>query len=104
MTDMDIKAGLKLVCPACTTEVVVVRPPSSAVALTCSGEALVAATDPRPAGGHAEGTGDGTLVGKRYSDEGSGLELLCAKAGPGALEADGRTLPVKGAKPLPSSD
>ena len=48
--------------------------------------------------------GEGTLVGKRYADEESGLEVLCAKPGPGALVADGREVPVKGAKPLPSSD
>ena len=43
-------------------------------------------------------------MGKRYSDEESGLEVLCSKAGEGALAGDGRALPVKGAKPLPSSD
>jgi hypothetical protein len=101
---MDIKAGLKLACPACATEVVVVRPPSSPVAVTCGGVELVAATDERPGGGHADAGGDGVQVGKRYTDEGTGLEVLCAKPGPGALAADGRAMPIKGAKPLPSSD
>jgi hypothetical protein len=43
-------------------------------------------------------------VGKRYADEKSGLEVLCAKRGPGPLMFNGRPLTVKGAKPLPSSD
>lgn len=101
---MDIKAGLKLACPACTSEVVVVRPPSAPVELTCGGSPLVAATDDRPGGGHADADGEGILIGKRYADEDSGLEVLCAKPGPGTLAADGRVVPVKGAKPLPSSD
>ena len=101
---MELKAGLKLACPACTTEVVVVRPPSSEVDLTCSGVRLVAGDAERPGGGHGSVEGEGMLVGKRYTDEDSELELLCAKSGPGALAADGRVLLVKGAKPLPSSD
>jgi len=32
------------------------------------------------------------------------IEVLCAKPGPGTLAADGREVPIKGAKPLPSSD
>ena len=65
---------------------------------------VVEAGADRPAGGHADAAGEGTLVGKRYADEDSGLEVLCAKPGPGALAVDGREVPVKGAKPLPSSD
>ena len=41
------------------------------------------------------------LLGKRYADEASGIELLCTKPGPGPLAVDGRPLVVKGAKPLP---
>jgi hypothetical protein len=37
-------------------------------------------------------------------DESSGLELLCTKVGVGQLEADGRPLEIKAAKPLPASD
>src|SRR5687768_13277816 len=101
---MEMKPGTRLACPECTAEVVVVRAPSAAVALTCGGVAIVGAAAERPATGHDDTSGDGTLVGKRYHDESSGLELLCAKAGTGALAADGRPVAVKGAKPLPSSD
>ena len=102
--EMDIKAGSRLACPECSVELVVVRPPSSAVVLTCGGVDVVDASADRPGGGHADASGDGTLVGKRYADEDSGIEVLCAKPGPGTLAADGREVPIKGAKPLPSSD
>lgn len=101
---MDIKAGSKLACPECSAELVVVKPPSGPIALTCGGSAVVEAGADRPGGGHGEAAGEGTLVGKRYADDDSGLEVLCAKPGPGSLAADGREMPIKGAKPLPSSD
>jgi hypothetical protein len=44
------------------------------------------------------------LVGKRYVDEATGVELLCVKAGAGPLEFAGNRLTLKSAKPLPSSD
>ncbi len=47
---------------------------------------------------------DPTLLGKRYEDEVSGLEVLCSKGGDGTLTLDDRPLVVKSAKPLPSSD
>jgi hypothetical protein len=48
--------------------------------------------------------GGGTAIGKRFADEDSGLELLATKAGDGALAVGGVAIPLKGAKPLPSSD
>jgi hypothetical protein len=101
---MEMKPGARLACPLCTVEVVVVRPPGAALVLTCDGVELVAGAAARPGGGHDAASGEGTLVGKRYNDETSGLEVLCAKAGPGSLAADGRDVTIKGAKPLPSSD
>ena len=44
------------------------------------------------------------LLGKRYVDDESDIEVLCTKAGDGALAVDGRPLVLKTAKPLPSSD
>lgn len=46
----------------------------------------------------------GTLLGKRYTDVATGIEVLCTKAGTGTLSLDGRPLDLKEAKPLPSSD
>lgn len=63
------------------------------------------------AGGEAPGVaarnvslGDGPQIGKRYADDEAGVELLCSRAGADALTVDGRVVPMKGAKPLPSSD
>jgi hypothetical protein len=36
--------------------------------------------------------------------EDTGLEVLCTKAGDGGLSVGDQVLPVKDAKPLPSSD
>jgi hypothetical protein len=52
----------------------------------------------------AEGHAGTTLLGKRYTDETSGIEVLCSKAGEGLLAVDGRLLAIKEAKPLPASD
>jgi hypothetical protein len=51
-----------------------------------------------------DGFGGGTQLGKRYGGEDVALELLCTKAGEGALSIGDLLLPVKGSKPLPSSD
>ena len=99
---MQTKAGVKLRSTGCSTEVVVVRAAAAPVELTCCGAPLTAddvAVTPSSAP-----AGDGVLLGKRYADEETGLELLCTKGGPGELLLDGRPLPVKGTKPLPSSD
>ncbi|HWE69733.1 MAG TPA: hypothetical protein VG205_05195 [Acidimicrobiales bacterium] len=99
-----LKAGLRLACPDCTIEVVLVRAPTAEVELTCSGSALVDMDSPRRQGGHPAVEGEGALLGKRYVDETTDLEVLCTKAGPGQLACDGRLLGIRGAKPLPSSD
>jgi len=99
-----MKAGLRLGCADCPTEVVVVRPPAGEVALTCAGAALVDVDAARSTAGHAGAEGDGSLLGKRYTDDEAGIELLCTKPGPGSLACDGRPMGIKKAKPLPSSD
>ena len=52
----------------------------------------------------SEDASEGTQIGKRYTNEAGDLELLCTKPGKGSLGSGGKTLTVKGAKPLPSSD
>lgn len=99
-----LKAGLRLACPDCPIEVVLVKAPTDEVGLTCSGSALVDMGSPRSLAGHPAAEGDGALLGKRYVDEPTDLEVLCTKAGPGQLACDGRILGIRGAKPLPSSD
>jgi hypothetical protein len=102
---MELKVGARLRSVADATEVVVVKAPAGDVDLRCGGYPMVplGTGDPEPTG-VAEGFADGTLVGKRYADEEAGIEVLCTKAGAGSLCLGIDPLPVKGAKPLPSSD
>ena len=98
---LQTKPGLKLRGAACSTEIVVVRPAGD-VEIACCGESMVESDgSDAPA---AAPTPDGILLGKRYADESSGLEVLCTKPGPGPLSVDGRELEIKGPKPLPASD
>lgn len=102
---MELKVGARLRSVTDSTEVVVVKAPSEEVDLRCGGHPMV------PLGGdggeQAEveaGFDTGTAVGKRYADDDAGIEVLCTKAGPATLSTGTTPLPLKGAKPLPSSD
>ena len=102
---MDLKPGSRWKSAVCATEVVVVRPPSAAVVLSCGGTPMLAATAERPAGGAVDPAhAAASVMGKRYVDADTGLEALCAKPGEGSLSVDGRPLVVRDAKKLPSSD
>lgn len=100
---MKLNVGLNLYSTVDATTVIVVRAPEAEVTITC-GDAEM--TTEKPAADAATGAPapGGTLLGKRYADEELGLELLCTKAGPGALAVNGTPLEVKQAKPLPASD
>ena len=101
---MKLRPGQKLHSAVCDAQVVVVKAPAGEVELGCGGAPLL--DDGQDVDGATldASLGDGPLLGKRYADDEVGLELLCTRAGTGALTVDGRLLPVKGAKPLPSSD
>jgi hypothetical protein len=102
---MDLKPGTRLKSAVCDTEVIVVRAPSEPVNLECGGHPLAPVGQDAPSGLSLDPEHSaGTPVGKRYAHEASGLELLCTKAGAGSLSIDGVALPLKDAKPLPSSD
>jgi hypothetical protein len=102
---MDLKPGSRWKSAVCTTEVVVVRPPTAAAVLECGGQPMVAHAATPPAGlAPGPELSGGSLVGKRYADAETGLEVLCAKAGAGSLSLSGRLLVVRDAKKLPSSD
>jgi hypothetical protein len=99
-----LKAGLRLRSTTDACEVVVVKAPADPVDLRCGGRAFLTA-DAEPASeGLVKGFEGGTQLGKRYSEEELGLELLCTKAGEGAISVGETILAVKGAKPLPASD
>lgn len=102
---MILKVGQSLASAVDTTTLVVLRPVQGDVTLTCGGV-------PMSEGKAASGNGasidpahiGGAVMGKRYVDEASGLEVLCTKPGQGQLALEGTVLAIKGAIPLPSSD
>jgi hypothetical protein len=101
---MVITVGAHLLGAADGVEVVVVRPPTGAIDIRYRGVPIgPAGADPIDALPEAA-SGPGLLLGKRYVDEVSGIEVLCVKPGPGDLSADGRPLTVKTAAQLPASD
>ena len=98
---MELRPGLRLRSVACDSEVIVVRVGSGGL-LSCGGHPMVeAGVDVVPATLADE---QGTVLGKRYSDQESGVEVLCTKPGRGGLSVDGRALSLKAAKPLTASD
>ena len=101
---MDLKPGLRLASTVCDTEVVVVRAPAAPVDLRCGGQAMVAKGEDAAGGAVDPAHGEGTVIGKRYSDDELGIELLCTKAGEVSLSIGDERLHLKDAKPLPSSD
>ncbi|NWG52848.1 MAG: hypothetical protein HXY28_03935 [Hydrogenophilaceae bacterium] len=102
---MDLKPGTRWKSAVCETEAVVVRPPKAAGELQCGGAAMIPHAAEKPAGAAlSPAHAGGSVLGKRYADEASGLEVLCSKGGQGALGFAGRALVVREAKKLPSSD
>ena len=102
---MELKPGTRLKSSVSTTEVVVVKAPSTDVDLRCGGQPMVpvgAEADAAAAADPAHSAG--ALLGKRYADPESGLEVLCTKAGEASLSLGDEPLLQKDAKPLPSSD
>jgi hypothetical protein len=85
--------------------VVVVRAPAAPVTLNIGGAGALPADAGRPPSTqpHAALSG-GTLLGKRYADEVTGLEVLCTKPGTGAITVDGRRATVITPRQLPASD
>ena len=95
-----MKPGTRLKSLACDAEVVVIR--AGGGTIQCGGAPM------QEGGGEAvaldSACAGGTIMGKRYIDEGGSTELLCVKPGKGSLAVDGVALSVKDAKPLPASD
>jgi hypothetical protein len=101
----QLRPGQKLKSAVCEAQLVVVKPASTDVDVRCGGVPMMGESEEPPAGVTLDPSlGDGPLIGKRYEDAVSGLELLCSRTGSGAVTVDGRAVNLKGAKPLPSSD
>jgi hypothetical protein len=101
-----VKPGSRLRSPVSETEVVVVSAPDPDIELTCCGVSMTDRDDGATAGAPETPAvaGEQILIGKRYSDETVGIELLCTKGGDGPLACNGSPMVIKTAKPLPSSD
>lgn len=99
-----VKPGTKWNSTTCQTQVMALRvPPGAELELTCGG-AEMTTDEPAERGVPAADAAEGTLVGKRYVNEGETMEFLCTRGGDGSLAVDGTALAIKEAKKLPSSD
>jgi hypothetical protein len=101
---VELKAGQRLASAVCDTEVVVVKAPATDVDVRCGGHPMTLKGEPAASAELDGAHSAGTLIGKRYADETTGLEVLCTKAGAGSLSIGAEALLQKDAKPLPSSD
>jgi len=100
---MELKPGKRLRSAVCSTELMVVKAPATAIQLVCGGTPMYAPGEAVPVGSLDPRFATGTLIGKCYVHD-SGLEVLCTKPGDGSLSIDGEILVEKDAKPLPASD
>ena len=98
-----IKAGIRLNSAVCQTQIMALRVPDDELEITCGG-VLMSAQKSTGKSEISDALAGGTLVGKRYVDEGETMEFLCTRSGKGNLQANGVALAVKQAKALPSSD
>lgn len=96
-----MKTGTRALSTACDTEVMVIR--GAEVELSCGGQPMVTQRDTE-VGAPMPGLDGGTLLGKRYVHEASGLQVLCVKPGIGTLSVGDEVLTQLAAKQLPSSD
>jgi hypothetical protein len=99
----DLVPGKRLRSNVGDTEIIVVRSPATQVELSCGGQLMTANLGAAAAATTSTDVND-TVLGKRYVDTDTGLEVLCTKPGPGVLTADGRQLTVKAPTALPASD
>lgn len=104
---MDLRPGMRLRSQVCTTEVIVIKAPTSNGRVDCGGlplaplEAAVQSSQQIP----ADGFRVGSQLGKRYVSTGdSGLEILVTAAGEGSLSDEYGLLKVADPKQLPASD
>ena len=102
---VSLKPGTRLFGAADTTEVIVVKAPSEPIDLRIGGHPALLDASGRSDSLQVDTPPEAApLMGKRYVDESGNLELLCTKAGTGAIAIGDELCTVKGAKPLPASD
>jgi hypothetical protein len=100
-----MRTGAKMRSAVCSTEVMVIRAGNGDSVLRCGGAPMLAPDESAAAVGVPEvGFDAGSVMGKRYVDTESGVEVLCVKPGAGSISADDRPLTLLVPKALPSSD
>ena len=97
-----MKTGTRLASAVCDTEVMVVR--GADVELVCGGVPMIEPGGERGTRAPADGHSSGTQLGKRYTHEASGLQVLCIRPGAGTLSVGDVPLAQVASKQLPSSD
>jgi hypothetical protein len=102
---IQLKPGNRLFGAACTSEFIVIKAPGSPVDLRIGGHPALTDAKARQDGLEVLTPADAaSAMGKRYVDSSDSLELLCTKAGAGALAVGDELCVMKDAKPLPASD
>ena len=102
---MILKPGLRLKSQVSDTEIVVIKGSGDARAGRAVGYRWWPWTRRWPRAGRGRRPERrAPCSGKRYTDAGDTVEVLCTKPGAGALSLDGEALEVKSAKALPASD
>jgi hypothetical protein len=98
----DLTPGKRLRSNGSSTEIIIVRAPATPVELWCGGQPMTANLETDTTA--TSSTEYDTVLGKRYVDIDTGLEVLCTKAGRGVLTSDGSPLTIKAPSALPASD
>jgi hypothetical protein len=102
---IGLKPGMRLFGAACETEIIVVKCAPGDVDLRIGGHPALTSAEARNLDlGVVAGHDVATAMGKRYADGDATIELLCTRAGAGALAVGDTVLQLKDAKPLPASD
>lgn len=102
---MELKPGSRWKSAVCESQILIIRPPSVDGELQCGGVPVLEQGDASETSGDVDPAhAAGVLIGKRYTDAASGIEVLGAKPGKGSLSFNGVALVLKEAKPLPASD
>ena len=100
---MQLKSGARLKSAVCDGEVMIVKAPGGDLELTCGGVPMAASAPAERQSVHPDHA-VGIRIGKRYISEDGELEVLCVKAGDGALAANGQLLLQKDTRQLPKTD
>lgn len=99
----SLTPGTRLKSAVCTTEIMIITAPADDIEINCGGEPMDPDGEGNGGAVHQDHS-DGSILGKRYTNEEGTLEVLCVKGGEGSLSAGGSAMKVKDATKLPKTD